>query len=238
MSKRPIHGILWDFDGTLVDTRVRNYQINRRIVSQLTSRDPDEVPALRSLAAYEEANHRTANWRELYEVMLDLPSHLVETAGKLWNDLQAKDSTPAPCFDGIREVLGSLTHLPHGIVSLNGLANIERLLQVEGIHPHFEMVVGYEQVERQKPAPDGILACIDRLASKGPGRFLYVGDHETDSRAAAGANQVLQEQRSEVEVTMIGVQYGKGEAAEPWRTQPDYEVHSATEILDIVARLV
>ena len=32
----PVTAILWDFDGTLVDTRAKNMRVNRRIIEEVT----------------------------------------------------------------------------------------------------------------------------------------------------------------------------------------------------------
>jgi HAD superfamily hydrolase (TIGR01549 family) len=161
----------------------------------------------------------------------------VDSAAALWNAFQVTETTRAPRFDGVPEVLTALEHLPHGIVSLNGRANIERILQVEGLRSHFAIILGHEEVAEQKPAPDGLLHCIENLGQNQPGRFLYIGDHETDSRCAANANQVLRQAGIAVEILMIGVLYGEGGRTEPWRTQPDFEARNTEEILEIVRHL-
>jgi HAD superfamily phosphatase len=47
----------------------------------------------------------------------------------------------------------------------------------------FAPVVGYDDVEKLKPAPDGLL----KIASVAPGRLWYVGDTVDDARAAQAA---------------------------------------------------
>ena len=57
---------VWDFDGTLADTRRRNFNVVRRLLSENTRRALDAIPALASAEAYDQVNRRFFNWRELY----------------------------------------------------------------------------------------------------------------------------------------------------------------------------
>lgn len=57
-------------------------------------------------------------------------------------------------------------------------------LDREGVRNRF-LVIGADDVERQKPAPDGLL----KIAALKPGKkLLYVGDTVDDARCARGAN--------------------------------------------------
>ncbi len=41
--------IMWDFDGTIVDSRHRNLSVNRKIVERLTGRAWEDFKALTSI---------------------------------------------------------------------------------------------------------------------------------------------------------------------------------------------
>ena len=73
-----LRAILWDFDGTLVDTRARNLQVNRRIIQELTGRGWEEFPVLRSQTSYDEAQRAAVNWREFYRANIDLDDHQID----------------------------------------------------------------------------------------------------------------------------------------------------------------
>ena len=56
--------ILWDYDGTLANTPVKNIAVTRAVLGRLDPALLDPLPdALSSLAAYQAANYRWRNWR-------------------------------------------------------------------------------------------------------------------------------------------------------------------------------
>ncbi|MCH7824742.1 MAG: hypothetical protein IH849_08065 [Acidobacteria bacterium] len=63
IETRPVTAVIWDYDGTLVDTRAKNWGITRNIVRHFTGADPDTIEALSSLDAYTRALHRNHDWR-------------------------------------------------------------------------------------------------------------------------------------------------------------------------------
>lgn len=65
------------------------------------------------------------------------------------------------------------------------------LLEATGLADHFTVVVGGDEVERQKPAPDGVLLACRSLGVQ-PGGAAYVGDSPVDLEAArsSGARAV------------------------------------------------
>ena len=108
MPNYPLKAIVWDFDGTLADTRKRNLNVNRRIVQELTGRDWQEVAALSSVEAYLAAWNRVDNWHELYTTAFGLDSGQLEAAGQRWAPYQIADETQVPLFPGIRDTLHRL----------------------------------------------------------------------------------------------------------------------------------
>lgn len=237
--KTTVQAIIWDYDGTLVDTRLKNYQVNRAILETITGKSADEFEALTSFERHEAANIRAANWRELYLSEYGLTEQQTDEAGRLWAPYQLKDKTPSPFFEGIPEVLKTLDNFPQGIVSQNGKAIILEVLAQSGLAKYFDCVVGYEEIEykRQKPAPDGLLLCLEELTRFEPGLVFYVGDHETDTRCVAQANAVLRQRGLATEVISIGAFFGRQGNGSNWPIQPDYSVSSPAEIVSIVKSL-
>jgi HAD superfamily hydrolase (TIGR01549 family) len=230
-----VTALIWDFDGTLVDTRHHNLRITRKLLSGLTGRNPEQFPVLATLETYEAALRRAVNWRELYRIELGLTDDMVEAAGRLWAEYQLRDHSPVPLFDGIRDTLQALGDLPHGIVSQNAQGSIRRRLGEAGVLERFHCVVGYEEVPamRQKPAPDGLILCIERLTGLIPGHVLFIGDHETDMATAANANEVFCRTGVPVRVIAVAAAYCDSGAECRWEHRPDYLVRHPLEIATI-----
>jgi HAD superfamily hydrolase (TIGR01549 family) len=213
-----ITAIVWDFDGTLADTCQQHLSVTRALLSSLTGGNASELPPLRSLEAYQTAVQRAVNWQDLYQTGLGLSDELVSAAGRLWAEYLLRDETPVRLFDGIREALIALGDLPQGIVSQSARSGILKRLDAEGVRQSFRYVVGYEEVSTscQKPAPDGLILCIDQLTRFAPGRVLYVGDHETDAATAANANQLFRRDGVPVRVVAVAAAFGNAAAGRPW----------------------
>lgn len=227
--------VIWDYDGTLVDSREKNLRVNRAIVGRITGRPSEQWEVLSSLTAYDRAWTRNANWREIYGREFGFSEDEIDRAGRLWNELQSLDPATPPVFDGIAEALERLAHLPHGVVSQNGRANIRSGLERGGISDHFDVVIGYEEVDsaRQKPHPEGLLRCFETLGGSNPGRLIFVGDHETDALCAERARQELGRLEKDVEVVSIAAFYGV-EPLVAWRVAPTHVVHRPAEVSEIV----
>lgn len=74
--------ILWDYDGTLANTPVKNIAVTRAVLGRLDPALLDPLPeALSSLDAYQAANYRWRNWRELYQHALRVPADRLDEAG-------------------------------------------------------------------------------------------------------------------------------------------------------------
>lgn len=73
-----------------------------------------------------------------------------------------------------------------GIVSNKYRYRIEEFLERNNYSDLFEVIVGMEDMENHKPAPDGLLKVIETLGST-PERSLYVGDNPIDAETARRA---------------------------------------------------
>ncbi|MFQ5738942.1 MAG: HAD family hydrolase [Acidobacteriota bacterium] len=233
MTHRKVVAFLWDFDGTLVDTRRRNFEVTRRIVRDLGAPVRD-VPALSSPHQYDQAQRRTANWREFYRRYLGLSEEETDRAGKLWSAYQLKDVHQVPTLEGVGEALAALRDYPHGIVSQNAREVIQRTLSQSRLEDHFEVIVGYAEVplRKQKPDPGGLLLCLQCLSQEQPGYAFYIGDHETDMHTVANANQALERRGEAMRVVSIAATYCLSRP-ETWRFQPDYVLDHPSGLVDI-----
>ena len=228
-----IQAVIWDYDGTLVDTRRKNLQVTRALLPAVSGRPIDSFPDLASLESYQAAAREAENWRELFGRILGLNDEEVDEAGRLWTSYQLRDQTPAPFFPGISEAIAGLDGLPQAIFSQNSKSAIQRSLSAAGLGGYISLVIGYEQVtfSRQKPAPDGLLLCLAEMGLD-RGLVCFVGDHETDILCARRANAVLSEKQSDVRVIAVGADFDGQAKHSSWSQTPD---HVASAPLDVAA---
>jgi len=237
---REVQAVIWDFDGTLVDTRQKNFNVTRALVERIKGEPPEAFEALRSLQRYEHALHRHRHWKDFHRQELEMTEDQIRLAETSWLDQQLADETAATSYDGIREVLEGLSHLPHGIVSLNATQNIVRFLERLQLQAHFKEVMGHEAVDagRQKPLPDALVACIDRLTGSRPGRIVYVGDHESDIECVHNTNVHYANQKIPVEVIGISAVYGPLSDDSHWSAEPHFRAEHPQQILTFVTDLL
>ena len=232
-----IEGVIWDYDGTLVDTRQKNLEVTREIVIEVLNKSYEEFPALLNLVNYEKANSISANWRDLYGREFLMNDEQTNFAGSLWTRYQLLHATMLDLYTGLRETIIKIgNHYPQGIVSLNSCANIRNNLSHNNIENYFSAIIGYEEVDfsKQKPDPDGLLKCITHLDLQHThGTIVYIGDHETDAHCASNANRALGKKK----IITIGALYEKEQAHQHWNHQPDHIALTTSSILEIIKEI-
>ena len=235
-SDKDILAIIWDYDGTLVNTRLKNLKVTRKIIEHISDIDAKEFFVLQSLGHYQLANEISMNWRELYRRKLNLTEAQIDEAGRLWTEYQLKDDTDTSFYDSIEDVIYTLREFPQGIVSQNSKRSIMEVLEINNLLSFFGYIVGYEEVDlkRQKPEPDGLLRCIDKLSKLKSGYVFYIGDHETDVQCAVRAKRTLEENKTDIEVISIGAFYNNSMETSTWKIRPDYQAHKVENIFDII----
>jgi HAD superfamily hydrolase (TIGR01549 family) len=239
LPTHPLKAIVWDFDGTLADTHARNLNVNRRIVEEMTGRRWQEVAALSSVEAYAAAWSRVRNWQELYTTVLGLAPEQCAKAAQRWAPYQLDDPTPTPLFPGIAETLHELRTFPQAVVSQNDRAIIAHTLAEAGVDHYFSALVGYAEVpiDRQKPAPDGLLRALEILGIEEPATALYIGDHEADALCAHNANRDLLALGHELWFRSIAASFDGGPEPTSWTAAPHHRVEAPHEIWQLVAAL-
>lgn len=228
--------IIWDYDGTLVDTRMKNLNVTRNIIQSVTGKDPDCFGPLKNLEEYCAANERVKNWKDLYKNEFGFTEELVLETGKLWTQFQLEDQTEVTLFPGLESVLDSLNIYPNIIFSQNSKSNIARFFENSLLQNVFIDIIGYEELpaEAQKPAPDGIFLCIDSLEDEQITKIFFIGDHETDTLCAFNAKTELTKSGSDIQIYSIAATYGLDNNVARWKTEPDYIANSTEDILKII----
>lgn len=235
--KMKLDAVLWDYDGTLVNSVPKNIDITKAILSVVAPHlTGDFLPKyLRDEESYHEANHSAKNWQELYVDYYGLTHEEMLIAGGMWAEHQEKNTTEVMLFEGIKDVVTMFSHLPHGICSQNSQSNIRRLLESNSIATPFKSIVGYNDVSNgnQKPDALGGLKCIDSIFGHTNSQCLmYIGDHEADVKFARNLQSAL---GGEARVVAVAAAYSRS-VPESWECKPDYTARTVNDLFDIIGK--
>ena len=164
-------GILFDFDGTLLDSFSAHFAAYEHVFTRLGRRVTRED----LLAAY------APNWYETYEA-LGLPRAVWPQADAYW--VEAASQGTAELFPGVRE---TLIHLAErytlGLVTSGSKPRVLADLEREDIAALFQVVITGDDVEAPKPDPDGLIRALQTLDLQ-PHETIYVGDASADYEMA------------------------------------------------------
>ncbi|MDN3699635.1 HAD family hydrolase [Vibrio cortegadensis] len=232
-----LDAILWDYDGTLVNSVPKNIDITKSILSIVAPRLTGEhLPKyLHDEDSYHEANHGAKNWQELYVDYYGLTHDEMIIAGSLWAEHQEKNKTEVALFDGIKTVVDKFSLLPHGICSQNSQNNIRSVLKSNGIGAPFKAIVGYDDVSNgnQKPHAFGGIKCVESIFGHTDSELLmYIGDHEADTKFARNLEMAL---GGKTKVIAVAAGYSRSEP-ELWEFQPDHTAHTVEDLLSIIGK--
>jgi len=229
-----IDAILWDYDGTLVNSVPKNIDITKQILSVVAPRlSGENLPqALQSEKSYHIANHQAKNWQVLYKDYYGLTADEMLEAGTMWTEYQLKNSTPVELFSGIEYTLNQI-HLPQGICSQNSSENINQVLEKNNLAHKIISIVGYDDIptNAQKPSPISGIKCLERIFDSIIDKnIIYIGDHEGDVEFARNIEKKLSKNS---QVISIVAKYS-GADTRFWTNKPDFEIETPTDLLNIL----
>jgi AHBA synthesis associated protein len=124
-------------------------------------------------------------------------------------------------FDGVRELLGTLRDRGIAVAVATGKSGprARSLLDRLDLLASFDHVIGSDEVERPKPAPDIVLRAL-RLLGRSPADAVMIGDAVTDLASAKAAG-----------VTAIAAMWGETDEHELLAAQPDAVLRSPLDLL-------
>lgn len=229
-----IDAILWDYDGTLVNSVPKNINITKQILTLVAPRLTGEnLPQyLKSESLYHIANHQSKNWQDLYVNYYGMTETEMLEAGTLWTEYQLKNTTPVELFSEIKQTIERI-HLPQGICSQNSSENINRVLEQNDLVHKFQAIVGYDDIPSNAQKPDSYsgLKCLelmfDNIVDK---TIFYVGDHEGDVEFARNIEIELKEHNKVISV----IAKYSGANTIFWKHKPDYEIKKPVDLIKII----
>lgn len=181
MSK-PIDAILFDLDGTLLDTA---YTLLHAINLALAEHQ-------RPLIDYKNFRRHVSGGADAmvsYAFNIDRDHHqFIELKEQCLNHYANNLTTDMHYFDGIEAVLDYLDReqIPWGIVTNKSTRFTLPTLKALGLDQRSQTVVMADTLKHMKPHPEPLLHACEQLGTN-PANTLYVGDYETDVIASRAA---------------------------------------------------
>ncbi|MCS6863966.1 MAG: HAD family phosphatase [Gemmataceae bacterium] len=201
--------IIWDVDGTLVDTAEHHFRAWERIAAErgyLFTRND-------FAATFGKRNPEIV--RQLFN------PHATDDECRAWGEQKEKyyrdaiRNSGVALLPGVARLLETLAewHWPQAVGSSAPRENLDLVLSLTNTRPFFQAIVSGDEVQRGKPDPEVFLKAADRLgvspshciviedapsgveAAKAGGMacvaVTYVGHHSEEKLLAAGADLVV-----------------------------------------------
>ncbi len=163
-----IDTILFDWDGTLVDSASLAFEATQKSLGSLGYS--------LTIEQYEKAY--SPDWNLIYEA-IRLPRDKWEEANEGW--LSHYGGEVSALVPGGRETLDELVKRNYclGIVTGGSQSRVLHEIEAHGLAPIFKTVICCEDVIHRKPHPEGLDLAMQRIGKR-PGACCYVGDSVHD----------------------------------------------------------
>ena len=170
--------VLYDLDGTLVDTIPAIMKAFRKAFLEVTGKPAEDKFILSTIGL------------PLRNAFVSFPEPLQEYLYEACRRYSAEYVQTMPTlFPKIREDLEDLSHrqIRQGVVTSKRAAPAAFVLEKFGLRSFFEVIVTADCTARHKPYPDPLKEAMQQLGLDDPSRVLYVGDSVHDLRCANAA---------------------------------------------------
>lgn len=180
--KREIDLIVFDFDGTIVNSKEdiaasANYVLSQR---GLPSKDPELIGTYIG-----DGIHVLMGKTLEIDDEEDIAEAVKIFRGHYWDHCMDKTRV----YPGVREALDRLSAKPKAIVTNKPKRFADKILEGFSLSGYFVDVVGGDGPYAKKPSPEGIMAVVSSLGFAA-GKTLVVGDSPNDIIAGTGAGCV------------------------------------------------
>jgi pyrophosphatase PpaX len=221
-TKINIDTVLFDFDGTIMDTNGVILESWRHTFKELLGEEPDESDLLDTFG------------EPIDDCVAKLfPDSNSDEVKRVYRGYQfAHYEEKIRLFPGIFELIEELNenNIKTAVVTNRFRNSTEVGLQLFGIDKFIDLVVAFDDVEKNglnaKPEPDAVLYAIERLGSK-PESSILVGDT---------LNDIISGNRAGVTTVRVAWSIAEDGAhdAKSVEALPDFLIDEAMELVDII----
>jgi phosphoglycolate phosphatase len=207
--------IMFDFDGTLADTKEdiaasANYLLGQKgmaakSIEEIASYVGDGLPALLRRLLRAEDDEVIADAIEIFR------GHYFD---------HCLDKTKA--YPGVEETLNRFSNRTLAVVTNKPKNFTDKILDGLGLTHHFVTVVGGDSAYARKPSPEAFLAVLEALMIPA-GRALVVGDSPNDVNGGRAAG-----------CATCAVTYGLSTRESLEAASPDFLVDAFPQLLDVI----
>ncbi len=210
--------IIFDFDGTLCDTR-SNIIIAFRATMERLGLDMHDEETCGATIGLTLRDGFKSMYPDFDDAKID---YCVETYRQIFAE-RRKELMP-DLFPGVKETLEALSKRGYRMtIATSRLTDSLMLfMRHHGIDHYFEYAVGSDSVTHHKPHPEPALKTLREL-NIAPTEAIMVGDMPVDIAMAHNAG-----------IRAIGVDYGNATREELEAAEADWIVDSITKILEII----
>lgn len=207
-----VPNILFDLDGTLLDSEAKAVKVAKTVIPQYSGRPltDDELAGLRGIAWVDVfAKWFPGKEYEIYEKCL-----------KEWDSMDVK----VELYPGIGELFDTILSydLKIGVVSSKARKYIEKDLSLFSVLDKLSVIVGSDETELHKPNPEPLMEASRRLGMPSDS-LIYVGDQPSDVWAAKSAGMLS-----------AGALWGDGDHGLLSDANPDYLLSTPEELVEKV----
>lgn len=223
-QQRPIHAVLFDLDGTVLDTVGDIALALKRAFADHGYQAPPQAEVRQMIGRGAPTLVERASIALHLDLDATIKAALLDRFFHHYGRLQETDECAAEPFPGARECLHELhaAGVPLAIVTNKQQKFAQGLMNRLGLAPYVKLVVGGDSCERRKPDPQPLQWAASQLGTS-DAQTLMVGDSVNDVKAARAAG-----------MPVVCVPYGYNEGQDS-RTLP---CDAFVETLDLLPALL